>query len=197
MDAFTGAGGDRSSRRLSLPVRLVRLLNRPPILRALLFLAPHQVLAQRLRQPCFTGRPLDTLFRGDTGRFAHSAMERERREGVKESLLLDADFPRSSDDHDNPRGDSIRAWTVREAGPGNPDRDSPRSGFRPASAGKMVSDQVKNALVSASIQRKSRSRSRNARSHIQNSPSDQSVREQFASPRNNEFGFGYQRNSLG
>src|SRR6516225_5696903 len=73
---FYWSGWDRSSRRLSLPVRLVRLLNRPPILRALLFLAPHQVLAQRLRQPCFTGRPLDTLFRGDTGRFAHSAMER-------------------------------------------------------------------------------------------------------------------------
>jgi hypothetical protein len=47
VDACTGTEGSRSSRRLALPVRSLRVLSRSLILRALLFLAPHQVLSQR------------------------------------------------------------------------------------------------------------------------------------------------------
>jgi len=85
VDAFTGTGGNRSSRWLALRVRSLRLCNSAPGLRALLFLAPHQILAQRLGQPCFAGSSLETLFWGDAGRLAHSAMQRERRRAVKTS----------------------------------------------------------------------------------------------------------------
>jgi hypothetical protein len=85
VDAFTGTGGSRSSRRLALPVRSLQVLNRPLILRALLFLAPYQVLSQRVGEPCFAGSPLDSLPRGDPGRLSHPAMQHERHEAVKES----------------------------------------------------------------------------------------------------------------
>src|SRR5262249_32522925 len=39
----------------------------------------------RLGQPCFAGSSLETLFRGDARRLAHSAMQRERRRAVKTS----------------------------------------------------------------------------------------------------------------
>jgi hypothetical protein len=89
------------------------LPNRPPILGALLFLAPHQVLAQRFGQLCFAGSPLDAFPRGDPGRLAHLAMQQERREPVKKSLLIEADFPRGWNDYGTTRRDDIRACTRR------------------------------------------------------------------------------------
>src|SRR6516164_883433 len=125
-DAFTGTGGSRSSRRLALPVRSSRLLNRPPILRALLFLATHQVLAQRFGEPCFAGSPLDTLPRGDPGRLSHPAMQQERCDAVKESTCCSMRNSRAAaDDHGNLAArqpssvDRPARWTRQ------PDRNNP------------------------------------------------------------------------
>jgi hypothetical protein len=63
----------------------LQVLNRPLILRALLFLAPHQVLSQRFGEPCFAGNPLDALPRGDPGGLSHPAMQQDCRDAVKGS----------------------------------------------------------------------------------------------------------------
>jgi hypothetical protein len=63
----------------------LHVLNRPLILRALLFFAPHQVLSQRFGKPCFAGNPLGALPHGDPGGLSHPAMQQERRDAVKGS----------------------------------------------------------------------------------------------------------------
>src|SRR5215472_10529658 len=79
--AFTGTGGNRSSRRLALPACSLRA--GLPILCAFLFLAPHQVLAQRLGEPRLAGSPLLALFRGYGGRLGHPVMQRAHGQAVK------------------------------------------------------------------------------------------------------------------